>query len=69
MRRDRIWYVKQARRIAAGLVAILLFTFALEMTKSGASGLVPLLDGHLDIDHAANCLGLVPQFDIDTDCR
>ncbi len=58
MRRDRSWYARQAKRIAVGLVAILLFIFALEMTKSGASGLVPLLRGHLDIEHAANSLGL-----------
>jgi Na+/phosphate symporter len=51
-------YAAQARRVGAGLTAILLFVFALEMMKSGARGLVPLLRGHLDIEHAADCLGL-----------
>jgi Na+/phosphate symporter len=40
------------------LIAILLFVIALEMMKSGARGLIPLLRGHLDIEHAADCLGL-----------
>jgi len=51
-------YAARAKRIGAGLLAILLFIFALEMMKSGAGGLVPLLRGHLDIEHAADCLGL-----------
>lgn len=51
-------YAARAKRIGAGLIAILLFIFALEMMKSGAGGLVPLLRGHLDIEHAADCLGL-----------
>lgn len=51
-------YAPQAKRIGAGLIAVLLFIFALEMMKSGARGLVPLLRGHLDIEHAADCLGL-----------
>jgi sodium-dependent phosphate cotransporter len=58
VKRQREWYVKQARRIAAALVAILLFGFALEIMKSGARGLTPLLRGGLDIKHAADCLGL-----------
>jgi Na+/phosphate symporter len=51
-------YAAQARRVGAGLTAILLFVFALEMMKSGARGLVPLLRGHLNIEHATDCLGL-----------
>ena len=58
MKRDRGWYVRQAKRMGAGLIAILLFVFALEMMKSGAKGLTPVLRGHLDIEHAADCLGL-----------
>jgi Na+/phosphate symporter len=58
MKRDRKWYAAQAKRAVAGLTAILLFVFALEMMKSGARGLVPLLRGHLGIEHAADCLGL-----------
>ena len=51
-------YAARAKRIGAGLIAIILFIFALEMMKSGARGLVPLLRGFLDIEHAADCLGL-----------
>ncbi len=40
------------------MAAVLLFVFALEMMKSGAKGLMPLLGGHLDLQHAADCLGL-----------
>jgi Na+/phosphate symporter len=40
------------------LTAILLFVFALEVMKSGASGLTPFVRGHLHIEHAADCLGL-----------
>lgn len=58
MKRDRGWCVTQAKRMGAGLVAILLFVFALEMMKSGAKGLTPVLRGHLDIENAADCLGL-----------
>lgn len=50
--------IATARRATVGLVAILLFILALEMMKSGASALTPLLRGHLDIEHAADCLGL-----------
>jgi len=48
----------RARRAGAGLTALLLFVLALEMMKSGASALTPLLRGHLDIEHAADSLGL-----------
>ena len=41
-----------------GLTAILLFVLALELMKAGASGLTPLLQGHLRIQHAADSLGL-----------
>jgi len=47
-----------ARRAALGLTAIALFILALEMMKSGASALTPFLRGHLNIEHAADCLGL-----------
>jgi len=40
------------------LLAILLFIFALEMMKSGSKSLTPLLHGHLDIERAADSLGL-----------
>ena len=40
------------------MVAVLLFAVALEMMKSGASALTPLLRGHLNIEHAADSLGL-----------
>jgi Na+/phosphate symporter len=46
------------RQIGLGLTAILLFVLALEMMKSGANALTPLLRGHLDITHAADSLGL-----------
>lgn len=46
------------KRIGAGLGAILLFILSLEMMKSGADGLTFLLHGHLNIQHAADCLGL-----------
>ncbi len=58
MGRPRSWYVRQARRTGAGLVAILLFVFALEMMKSGAEGLTPFLRGHLEIEQATDSLGL-----------
>jgi Na+/phosphate symporter len=47
-----------AKQAGAGLAALLLFVLALELMKSGASGLTPLLRGHLAIQHAADCLGL-----------
>lgn len=40
------------------MAAILLFAVAMEMMKSGASALTPLLRGHLNIEHAADSLGL-----------
>ena len=46
------------RQGGIGLTAVLLFVLALEMMKSGASVLTPLLRGHLNIEHAADCLGL-----------
>ncbi len=46
------------RRGGIGLIAVLLFVLALEMMKTGASFLMPLLRGHLNIEHAADCLGL-----------
>ena len=46
------------RQCGIGLTAVLLFAFALEMMKSGAGFLTPLLRGHLNIEHAADCLGL-----------
>jgi Na+/phosphate symporter len=48
----------RVRRGGIGLTAVLLFVLALEMMKSGASILTPLLRGHLNIEHAADCLGL-----------
>jgi Na+/phosphate symporter len=50
--------VDSSRRLGVGLAAILSFVLALEMMKSGASALTPLLRGHLDIKHAGDCLGL-----------
>jgi hypothetical protein len=47
-----------AKRTVAGLTAFLLFVLALEMMQSSASALTPLLRGHLDIEHAADSLGM-----------
>jgi len=47
-----------AGQVGLGLAAMLLFIFALEMMKAGAGALTPLLRGHLDIEHAGDCLGL-----------
>lgn len=46
------------RQAGIGLAAVLLFVLALEMMKSGAGALTPLLRGHLSIEHAADSLGL-----------
>ncbi|MGD2104303.1 MAG: hypothetical protein PVJ55_04220 [Anaerolineae bacterium] len=48
----------RVRQALLGLVAVLLFVLALEMVKSGASALTPLVQGHLDVEHAADSLGL-----------
>jgi hypothetical protein len=58
MKRGRGRTVSTVKQVGAGLTAILLFAFALELMKSGANGLTPLLQGHLNIEHAADCLGL-----------
>jgi len=46
------------RHAGIGLAALLLFVLALEMMKAGAGTLAPLLRGHLNIEHAADSLGL-----------
>lgn len=48
----------RARQAGFGLTAIALFILALEMMKSGAGTLTPLLRGHLNVQHAADSLGL-----------
>jgi len=47
-----------ARRAGFGLAALLLFVLALEMMKTSAGALAPLLRGGLNIQHAADSLGL-----------
>ena len=51
-------YLAKLRHVGVGLLGILLFIFALEMMKSGAGGLTPLLRERLDIAHTADSLGL-----------
>lgn len=46
------------KRVGAGLGGFFFFVFALEMMKSGANGLTPLIRGHLDMQHTLDCLGL-----------
>ena len=58
MKKRRVLTAVRPKQVAAGLAAVLLFILALEMMKSGARVLTPLLRGHLDIEHAADCLGL-----------
>ena len=58
MEQKRLRTVRSARQVGLGLAAILLFVLALEMMKSGAGALTPLLTGHLNIEHAGDCLGL-----------
>lgn len=58
MKRERTGVWSAIRRGGIGLIAVMLFVLALEMMKSGASVLTPLLRGHLNIEHAADCLGL-----------
>ena len=55
-RHDRVF--AWARQGGTGLAALLLFVLALEMMKAGAGALAPLLRGHLNIQHAADSLGL-----------
>lgn len=50
--------MRRVRKAAIALVALTLFILALEMMKIGARPLTPLLRGHLDIQHAADSLGL-----------
>lgn len=45
------------KQVGAGLTALLLFIFALQMMKAGAGGLTPILRGHLNVSHAADSLG------------
>lgn len=45
------------RRIGSGLAAILLFALSLELIKSGASGLAPLIRQRLAVTNAADSLG------------
>ena len=54
--RDRL--VRRARKAAIALTGLTLFVLALEMMKTGARALSPLLRGHLNIQHAADSLGL-----------
>lgn len=58
MTQERGRWITRLKQLGAGLAAILLFIFALEMMKSGAEGLTPLLRRHLDIQHVADSLGL-----------
>ena len=55
-RRDQA--LARARQCGIGAAALLLFVQALEMMKAGAGILTPLLQGHLNIQHAADSLGL-----------
>jgi hypothetical protein len=50
--------IQRIEQSGAGLTAFLLFVLALQMMQSSASALMPLLRGHLDIEHAADSLGL-----------
>jgi sodium-dependent phosphate cotransporter len=45
-------------RIGWGLAAILLFMLAVVVMKEGAGSLAPVLQGHLDVSHAADSMGL-----------
>jgi hypothetical protein len=58
MKAGRYRIISTAKQVSTGLTAILVFVLALELMKAGASGLTPLLRGHLNIEHAADCLGL-----------
>lgn len=46
------------KRVGSGLAAVLLFALSVEVMKSGAKGLTPLIQGHLAVTNAANSLGL-----------
>ncbi len=58
MKKERSRPRSRGERAAIGVAALLLFVFALEMMKSGAGALTPVLRGHLAIDNAADSLGL-----------
>lgn len=58
MRSRKGRFLSRLRRVGFGLSGILLFVFALEMMKSGAGGLTPLLREHLNITRASDSLGL-----------
>lgn len=45
-------------QVGSGLAAILLFLLAIAGMKEGADGFRPLLEGHLDVSHAADSMGL-----------
>jgi sodium-dependent phosphate cotransporter len=49
--------VSRWKRVGAGLAALLLFALSVEIMKTGAGGLAPLVRGHLSVTNAADSLG------------
>lgn len=58
MNQTRAKALTWSKQVGIGLTALLVFVLALEMMKTGAGALAPLLRGHLSIHHAADSLGL-----------